>query len=420
MANKQFTMHYIGFPHLPLAKKYLSCAFTQKNLKLCKMLTSLGHTVNFYGVRSTEEEPIENYINSDNFHFIEIHTVQDIAKAYGEADNRFELGYDFVKKNFITDYGNKNQLSIDFCNKVADKINAVKKPDDFLLNIMGYAFKPIADKVNLFLDCEPGIGYHGSYPHTKEKPHFRGFESAHVRDIMYGFENPFKGVNGSHYDRVIPNYFDLDDFEFRAEKDDYYVYIGRMIARKGIAIATTVCNAIGKKLIIAGPSAKVLPNGTLNSGDLDIPAGSWEYVGFADSEKRKELLAGAIATFVPSVYQEPFAGTHVESRLSGTPVLTTNFGVFSGTVENGVDGYACDTIDDFVWGAKHCKDLDPYIIRKRAERYSMDNVKWEFQKWFEDLHDLYLSTTDKKYRGWGTVRKEEPEFRKHLFYNNKE
>ena len=37
-----FTFHLLGLPHLPTSKHYASCAFTQKNIKLCKMLADLA------------------------------------------------------------------------------------------------------------------------------------------------------------------------------------------------------------------------------------------------------------------------------------------------------------------------------------------------------------------------------------------
>jgi glycosyltransferase involved in cell wall biosynthesis len=194
-----------------------------------------------------------------------------------------------------------------------------------------------------------------------------------------------------------------------------------MIKRKGIMTAALACNEIGKKLIIAGQGAMVREDGHLvatSNSDFDLPPGTWEYYGFADVEARKKLMAGAIATFTPTEYQEIFGGTHVESRLSGTPVLTTDFGVFSNTFDNGVDGYKCHTLDDFVWGAKESVKLDHALIRKRAERYDMNVVKWEFMKWFEDLYFVYESAFYSNKKGWHRIRKSEPEWRKNIYYNN--
>lgn len=371
-----------------------------KHVHLCEMLMSLGHEVYCYGAKSTESDipPCTE--------FIETHTVRDIARDYGDGDNRYELGYAWPEGDWRHDYSSTRKPStLKFYNACIEAINKNKRPDDFLLMMQGYYHKTIRDAVGLYLNCEPGIGYRGSM-----RDNFRAFESHYIQCFAYGSENPFKCINGNYYDRVIPNYFDPNDFEFSGIKDDYYLYIGRMIQRKGVLTAIKACNAIGKKLILAGQGAKVV-NGKLIAQDFTADAGTWEYVGFADVERRKHLMSRAIATFVPTEYLECFAGVQCESMLSGTPVITTAFGVFPGTIHDTIDGmfhltdikksvgFKCNTLDDFVQAAKKSTDVDHAFVRKYGERFLMDNVKWEFQKWFEDLFQLYKST-DGKTKGW--------------------
>src|SRR5574337_1473545 len=80
---ERMRFHHLGLVHLPLSKTFMSCAFTQKLVKMNSMLLNLGHEVFFYGARAYNESPIENYYQSPNFHFVETHTVSDIANDYG-------------------------------------------------------------------------------------------------------------------------------------------------------------------------------------------------------------------------------------------------------------------------------------------------------------------------------------------------
>ena len=414
--DNKFTFHLVSLVHLPQSVKYNSCAFTQKNLKLSKMLTSLGHTVYFYG---SEGSDVADYVKSDNFHFVQTHTLKDIRQAWGDGDNRFEIGYDWHNTDFRHDFNTeKKEVTKKFYAKCIEEINKRKQPDHFLLLTMGHYQQPIKDGVKLYLSCEPGVGYRGSVPGN-----YRAFESSYIQNFTYGSANPYQSINGSYYDRVIGNYFDPNDFTFSDNKERYLLYIGRIIKRKGILTAGLVAEATGIPLKIVGQGGLVLPNGNLTATtnpDFEMPKGNWEYLGFADVEKRKNLMAKAQATFVATEYLECFGGTHIESMLSGTPPIVTNFAVFTETIPdilNGVVGYRCNTLDDFCDAAVRSKDVNHNFVRKYSEKFLMDNIKWEFQRWFEDLERVYLSTLGTGEKGWHYIRTETPEWRK-KFYEN--
>ena len=114
-------------------------------------------------------------------------------------------------------------------------------------------------------------------------------------------------------------------------------------------------------------------------------------------------MGGAIATFVPTEYLEPFAGTHIESMLCGTPPITTDFGVFPQTIPNalnGVVGFRCNTLEDFVDAGRKAALVDRFAVQRYGTRYLMERVRFEFQKWFDDLRQVYLSTVDSNSKGW--------------------
>ena len=395
--KKAYTIHLLGLVHLPTSEKYLACAFTQKNRKLAKMLTDAGHNVVFYGAEGSD---VLKYAGrgKGTITFIQTHTLADIAKDYGDGDNRFEIGYDWKRNEFRHDFNDdvKKPSTLKYYNAVIENIRKTAKPDDFLYITQGFYQKPIADAVGLYLTVEGGIGYRGSFAP------WRAFESAYIQNFTYGSEHPRQSINGSHYDRVIPNYFSPEDIEFSEEKEDYYLFVGRIILRKGILTAYKVAQARGKKLIIAGQGGKVI-NGELVAEDVTVPRGNWEYVGYADRETRKRLMAKAKVSFTPTEYLEPFAGTHIESMLSGTPVLTTDFGVFSETVKNGVNGFRCHTLKDFVECAEYAELLDPREIRSTARQYLVSEVVRKYVKWFDDLHNVWQSTQDPNVLGWNRL-----------------
>src|SRR5665647_2659076 len=51
---------------------------------------------------------------------------------------------------------------------------------------------------------------------------------------------------------TIPNAIDVEHMPFSAEKDDYFLFIGRMIANKGAHTAIEVARRLHARLIMAG------------------------------------------------------------------------------------------------------------------------------------------------------------------------
>jgi glycosyltransferase involved in cell wall biosynthesis/mannosyltransferase OCH1-like enzyme len=381
----KFRFHLIGYTHLPCSKDFFACAFTAKNYNMSQMLLDLGHEVFYYGAESSTVPCTE---------FIQTHSLRDIQNTWGEGNNLSPIGYDWKSNQFKHDFNtSRTPLTLKFYDKCAEEINKRKRPDDFLMIAQGYYHKPIADKVQLYKNLEFGIGYRGSV-----KGYFRGFESLGIQQFTYGSENPFKSINGAYYDRVFGNYFNPDDFEYGNDSEDYYLYLGRMIHRKGVMTAVKATQAIGAKLILAGQK-----DPEINEKTLPI---NCEFVGHVDIEQRKKLMSKAIATFTPTLYLEPFCGVHCESMLSSVPPITTNFGVFPETIPDYLDGkvgFRCNTLQDFVDAALKAKSFtkkDRAFVRKYGEKFLTTNVSAKYQKWFEDIHQLYLSTLDSNVKGW--------------------
>ena len=98
------------------------------------------------------------------------------------------------------------------------------------------------------------IYYYGS--EGPDMPCTKFIQTHTLSDIRNNYGNG-DGQFEIGYDRIIPNSFDPEDIEFSSKKEDYYLFIGRMMKRKGILIAYLATQAIGKKLLIAGQGAHI-------------------------------------------------------------------------------------------------------------------------------------------------------------------
>lgn len=374
----QYRFHVLGIPHTATNHDYLCCAFTQKVLKFCKMMKERGHYIIHYGHENSDVLCDEH---------VTLTTNGDLIKSYGSLD--------YFKKEFFK-FNNS-----DHCYNVFNengKIEILKRiqTKDFVLPFFGVSVDPIikeAEKTGKVIIVEPGIGYNNPVYN------FRIYESWAVAHHTMGLQNV---KQPSYYQCVIPNYFDTKDFEFCHKKEDYFLYLGRICSIKGVDIAIQVTKHIGAKLIIAGQG-----DICKEFGYSEVPD-HVEYVGYADIEKRKQLMKNAKGLFLMSKYVEPFGGVTIEAMLSGTPVIVSDWGCFTETVPHGLVGYRCRTFEQTCWAAKNITNIDPLMCRKWAENnYSFSKVGFMYEEFFYQLYNLWK-------KGWY----EPNESRQQLSWNN--
>lgn len=256
-----------------------------------------------------------------------------------------------------------------FNTRVASEIAQRAEPHDFICVIGGTAHKPIADMLPHMMTVEFGIGYPGTFAQ------FRVFESYAWMHSVYGSTttNPAT-LDGRWYDVVIPGYVDAAEFPEGKGDGDYLFFIGRLIERKGYQIAADVAEHLGKRLIVAG---------------VGTPPTYGEYVGTLGLE-RARYFGEASAVLVPTQYVEPFGTVNVEAQMTGTPVITTDWGAFTETVVDGVTGFRCRTFGEFVEAVQASASLDRAVIRKRAlEIYSLEAIAPRYDRYFRRLLSLW-------------------------------
>ena len=341
-------LHLVAMPHTKVTAEFCGCAYTAKALKFCKMMTAIGHEVILYAPEGSDETYAK---------LVVCLTDEERIGIFGEDDS-----------SRLPAWPNDDEWRL-FNQRAIEGIKENADPHDLVLLASGWSQKAIQDALPDLLYCEPGVGYEGILTSRC------AFESYAWMHHIYGKAN----INdGRWYDAVIPNYFDMADFPTIGEgKGGYLAYLGRLIHRKGVETAAQIAKDMGMPLKIAG------------AGHMNLP-GDVEFIGPVNVQQRAEFLGGAVALLTPTYYIEPFGGVAIEGMMSGTPVITTDWGAFSETVKNGVSGYRFRLLREAIEGVERASNLDRNAVRQYAiDNYSLEAVGPMFDKWFNNLQTLW-------------------------------
>jgi len=356
-------LHVLGLPHTETTRDYLHCAYTQKVLKFCDMM-SRAHEVILYAGERNEARCSEH---------VPLVSSAERRRWFGEwdANNLFEaIDWDPAAEPWRL--MNARAFSA---------IRERAEPRDTLCLVTS-SQAPVAHALPWLMPVEWAVGYEGV------RLERRVFESYAWMHHIYGK----RGIDdGAAFDAVIPNFFDPADFarDVRAG-GDYLLYLGRLVARKGPHVAALIAERVGMPLLVAGPGASRAEPGRIICPEIEIRGERIEYVGPVDVSERAELLAGAAATLVPTQYIEPFGGVAVEAMLSGCPVVATDWGAFTETVQLGVSGFRFRTLAEGAAAVTGALALDRARVRDYARgRYALDAVYPLFDAHFRRLESLW-------------------------------
>lgn len=253
-----------------------------------------------------------------------------------------------------------------------------KQPQDIICTIGGGSQADVTHAHPDLLAVEYCIGYEGCYSQ------YRVFQSQAWRHLCYGAQGLKLG--GRFFDEVIPAFYDTAAFPF-VTPEDYVLYVGRIIPYKGIQIACQAAKLAGVPLKFIGHGDPAQIPNLITYGD---------YLGPLNEASRNAVMASAKALICPTIYVEPMGMIAIEAQIAGTPVISTDYGGFTESVEHGFSGYRCNLLGEFVSAIRKVDALDRSQIRARAHAlYSMETGAKLYANYFRRLMTLWE-------RGWDT------------------
>lgn len=191
---------------------------------------------------------------------------------------------------------------------------------------------------------------------------------------------------------VIHNGVQLHKYDFspKVPDDASLLFLGRVERIKGVHHAIKAAKFCNRTLIIAGNHAtegeenryfktEVLPYCDNNQ---------IIYVGPVNDQQKNQLLGKCAALLFPIEWDEPFGIVMAESLACGTPVIAYNRGAVSEVIEDKVNGYLCDSLDDMIMAINKIHLLNRNHCRKTCENHFSDNL---IVNQYEDLYFQILN-----------------------------
>jgi glycosyltransferase involved in cell wall biosynthesis len=126
-----------------------------------------------------------------------------------------------------------------------------------------------------------------------------------------------------------------------AQEGDYYLFLGRMVAEKGVLIVIEAWKQLESELGDACPKLVLAGEGPLE-GESRYRAKSLktvECVGFVSGELKQKLVSSCRALIAPSIWWEPLGLTSYEAYTLGRPVIAARAGALVETVTEGETGW---------------------------------------------------------------------------------
>jgi glycosyltransferase involved in cell wall biosynthesis len=166
---------------------------------------------------------------------------------------------------------------------------------------------------------------------------------------------------------TVHNAVRADTFPFRAQKDDYALFLGRFHPDKAPHLAIDAARAAGMPIVLAGKCSEPIERAYFTR-EIEPRTGKGVTIhGVADAATKRRLLSRAACMIFPIVWEEPFGLVVIEAMVCGTPVVALRRGAVPELIVHGQTGVILDDPEELPAGISQALELDPVVCRKHVE-----------------------------------------------------
>ena len=372
------TIHCIGLAHTITRSDFNACAFTMKYPRLIEAMVNRGHDMKHYGNAGAD---------------VACEHIDVVPKEFYEKN----FGRHLTDRNKVYNIAEYSDYTRTFNMRACSDIRMRAKAGDIALINYGACADQL---VNMLSDiqglilCEFSVGYINA-----QYAPYRVFESYSNQDFHKGGWNkvweynqnnenhPIDSIHNTSpqfMDDVVPIFLDPRQFDHvkNEDKENFYLFLGRIQWSKGLDLAVKTCEKLGERLIVVG-------QGDFKEAMGYDPPPCVELKGHADVEERRYYMSKAKGGWVCTYYPEPGGHVMIEYLLSGTPIITTDWGNMPHININSVTGYRVRSGAEAEMAVRHINsgNIKSYHCRKWAMNYTMDRQARAYEYYFRRLKD---------------------------------
>jgi glycosyltransferase involved in cell wall biosynthesis len=191
--------------------------------------------------------------------------------------------------------------------------------------------------------------------------------------------------------RTVFNCVDLATYTPRLSvpADAPLVFLGRLDPIKG-AHDVAIARGAGRRLVIAGNRVTEGPDACYFDAQIapHIDDVLVRYVGPVDDAQKNRLLGEAAALLMPIAWEEPFGIVMAEACACGTPVVAFARGSVPEIVQDGVNGFACGSVDAAIAAVAAIDRIDRRAVRADCEaRFGGSVIADAYESLYRELVD---------------------------------
>jgi glycosyltransferase involved in cell wall biosynthesis len=225
---------------------------------------------------------------------------------------------------------------------------------------------------------------HGRQDLPDLKPLYAGFPYMPLVSISNAQREPIRDAS---FVATVAHGLPREPLKFVAEpRGEYLAFIGRISPEKRVDRAIAIARAADLPIRIAAKVDKVDREYFRSEIEPLLDQPGVEYIGEIDERRKPSFLGEARALLFPIDWPEPFGLAMIEAMACGTPVLAFRRGSVPEVIDDGVTGWAVDSMEGAMRKLGHVLALDRARVRRRyEERFTAARMVNDYVKVYEQL-----------------------------------